>query len=491
MDAQKTTEERSQEAPNSLPVVADISRSDLLLLRYLDRGHAVIVSQAQPHSIMPLYPESFVGREISITEFPMAFAPLIRGIESSGAHPATINGAPVMREVLAWRDSAGQAIGALGVATTLFAWERHRRRSRVFQGAVRRLQVTALRGELIGAEALSPFGEHDGLVFVDAQRRIQYVSGIATNFYQRLGYMERLVGRRVGSLATADEELVERALSTGSCLEHESEEQGLLWVRKVLPVRGRSDWALGLTRLGLRGKLSTDSHLVGALVAIHDDTEGRRQARELKVQLALVQEVHHRVKNNLQTIASLLRLQSRRVTSTETKTVLHESINRILSIAVVHEFLSQGGSSAINVKDIAKRIISQMQEMLLAPDKRIRFDLDGPNIYLPSRQATACALIINELLQNAVEHGFEKRSEGVVGLTLTDEGEKVHIQVRDDGDGLPPGFDLASTTSLGLRIVQALVRDDLKGQFALSSLAESGAEASVVFAKQLSEGGRI
>jgi len=491
VEGQPTTQDGSlQPIIASLPILADVSRADLLLFRFLDTDRALVVGQAQPRSILPLYAEPLLHREFSVRDWPAIFAPLTHRHNGIGPHAATLKGAPIVREVCPVRDASGHIIGALSIETNVLAYERHRRRSRVFQRAVRQLQRTALRGELRNVEHLSPFGEHDGIYFVDLQRRVQYVSGIATNFFRRLGYMEKLVGQRIASLAMADEALVEQALSTQLCLEQEHEEQGLIWIRKALPVRDRQDWAFSLRRFGLSGLVSTDSYPVGVLITIHDDTEARRQEQELQVKLALMQEVHHRVKNNLQTIASLLRLQSRRADSREVQAILQESTNRILSIAVVHEFLSQGGSTVINIKDVGRRIIAQMQESLIDPGKQIQIELQGPSIHLPARQATACALIMNELLQNAVEHGYQQRNEGKISLALVDEGETVYIHVQDDGEGLPSTFNLSESSSLGLRIVQSLVQDDLHGQFTLTSQGD-GTRASVSFIKQVADGGHI
>jgi len=220
---------------------------------------------------------------------------------------------------------------------------------------------------------------------------------------------------------------------------------------------------------------------VGAMLTIHDATEARRKEQELKIKIAMIQEIHHRVKNNLQTIAAFLRLQARRTDSAEVKRILQESINRVLSIAVVHEFLSEYESQTINIKDVSQRIIKQLVQGMLDSERRIRLNLRGVDIYLPAQQATACALVINELLQNALEHGYDHRREGTISVTLQDDGQRIAIEVNDDGRGLPPGFDLAHNSSLGLRIVQTLVQDDLKGHFELRS--GNGVSAIVTFPK--------
>jgi two-component sensor histidine kinase len=204
----------------------------------------------------------------------------------------------------------------------------------------------------------------------------------------------------------------------------------------------------------------------------------------------MIQEVHHRVKNNLQTIAGLLRMQIRRVESEEAKLALDEALNRILSVAVIHEFLSSKGSNIINIKEVCGRIVSQFQQGMLSPDKQIDFKLAGDPIFLPARQATACSLIINELIQNSLEHGFEGRPQGRIMVNLADNGEQVIITVSDDGTGVPDGFSLDQAKSLGLQIVRILVEDDLKGVINLHKNLDNGdgLRVEIIFTKFNLEG---
>ena len=161
---------------------------------------------------------------------------------------------------------------------------------------------------------------------------------------------------------------------------------------------------------------------------------------------------------------------------------INEAVSRILSVAVIHEFLSRHEAQAINVRDVCQRIITQSRQVAVTPGKQINFSLDGPNIYLPSQQATACALIINELIQNAVEHGFENQGHGQIKLVLIDGGDQVKLDIWDDGDRLPDDFSLTTTNSLGLQIVRSLVQDDLHGKLALAN-RDGGVVASVQFPK--------
>jgi len=465
----------------SLPILADLSRSDLLLYVPVTDDQARVIAQARPRSSFPLYAEDLVETVVNADCAPWVFRALSGAGRSHAVQSGQVRDAPIARQVLPVVGGRGQTIAVLSIETNLLAHERHRRRSQVYQRALRQLQEMALRGELTGVDSLSPFGEHDGIVVVDEQRCIRYMSGIATNLYQRIGYMGNLLGQSVYEVETADAELVDAALKSATCLEQEKEEHGRFWVRKVIPLYApRRRWMLPLQR-AQELPCPPGTVPVGVLWTVHDATESRDKERELRAKMAMVQEIHHRVKNNLQAIASLLRLQARRASSQEVEQALGDTVNRILSVAVVHEFLSYKSASVIDLHEVAQRIVSQMTQSVMDPQKQIRFELHGTPIYLSSQQVTACALVLNELLLNAVEHGYEQRDVGVVSIHLTDDGEWVAIEVGDDGAGLPDHFDVEEDGGLGLRIVRSLVQGDLKGRFEIRG--EEGVKAVVVFPK--------
>jgi two-component sensor histidine kinase len=222
----------------------------------------------------------------------------------------------------------------------------------------------------------------------------------------------------------------------------------------------------------------------GVIVVVHDITDQRQKEQELKIKSTMIQEIHHRVKNNLQTIAALLRIQARRTGSPEVGEMLRETTNRILSIAVVHEFLAHDESNIVNVREVCHRIVTEVARSILDPEKHIKFSLEGVDIYLPTQQATSCALIVNELLQNAVEHGFATSTEGTVSISLLDQGDQLTVEIVDDGQGLSADGGEAQETSLGLQIVRTLVREDLKGHFELRNADGHGVQAIVSFPKQ-------
>jgi two-component sensor histidine kinase/PAS domain-containing protein len=466
-----------QSMEGCLPILADLYRADILLYCPLRQDAAVVLAQAQPHSILPIHRGSLSQRKASPNDEPLIHQALANGRPVSGQRQMADGSALFYQSIYPVLGAQGQVIAAMVIETNLIEWERLRRRSKVFRGALRALREMVLRGELEGAEDISPFGEHDGILVVNAQGQVEYVSGIATNLYRKLGHSSELVGRWVGEFDTLDRELVTKVLETGRCQEREDHPRDLIWVKKAIPLSGR---ATGWRRWLHRAR--DDGRLTGVLITIRDETDLRRQEQELKVKSTMIQEIHHRVKNNLQTIASLLRMQSRRAESDEVRRALQDATNRMLSVAVIHEFLAHQDARVINIRDVSQRIINQVRSGIMDSETQIRLHLKGPNVFLPTQQATVSALLINELLQNALEHGYDGMTAGTITLSLRDEGDRVTIVVVDDGAGLPDDFDLIRTQSLGLQIVQSLAQDDLKGSFELRG-RDNGVSAIVSFPK--------
>jgi len=179
---------------------------------------------------------------------------------------------------------------------------------------------------------------------------------------------------------------------------------------------------------------------------------------------AIVQEMHHRVKNNLQNVVMLLQMQlgdDRKVTAKE---ALGEAVNRIMSIAAVHDAMAHEGFRLVDVKDVITRVCGLVRANMTRPDLDLSIEIEGPDIRLSSRAATALALCVNELVQNSMEHAFVGRQSGQIYVRLFDQGRSLEVEVRDDGRGSAAG---EIGHSLGLSIVEALVAEDLRGHFEL------------------------
>lgn len=208
---------------------------------------------------------------------------------------------------------------------------------------------------------------------------------------------------------------------------------------------------------------------INLLTALANQAALSIQNAKLMVQAAVLQEMHHRVKNSLQTIASLLRLQLRVGKFDSPREALNQSINRIQSIAAVHEMLSSESPDDVHVRKLAENILSATARGLLPDARRVRTEVRGEDFLLPSGQATYVALILNELIQNAVEHGLKGRVGTELVINVARGDSSVTIDVVNDGVPLPADFDLRENRNLGLKIVESLVRDNLMGEFSIFS----------------------
>jgi two-component sensor histidine kinase len=285
----------------------------------------------------------------------------------------------------------------------------------------------------------------DGVMLLDSQGRVVYSSPNAVSALHRLGMHANTEGMRLGELGV-DQSSVEAAFDkpgpVTTELEHGREVSVLL---RCIP-------------LVEQGAVS------GAVVLLRDISELRRRDRLLMSKDATIQEIHHRVKNNLQTISSLLRLQGRRLESKEAKAAIEESVRRVRSIALVHEILSREAGEEVAFLEIVRPLCRMVEEAFNSPERPVRCQVEGDAGDLPAQVATPLAVVLNELLQNAFDHAYPEGSTGgEVRLTMLRSGDELQIEVIDDGQGVPAGFDLAETTGLGLSIVRTLVTSEMQG----------------------------
>lgn len=206
---------------------------------------------------------------------------------------------------------------------------------------------------------------------------------------------------------------------------------------------------------------------------------------KLHVRSTLMQEMHHRVKNNLQQVVSLLRLQLRHKHYATLEDAIGDSINRILAIAAVHDLLSREDLDRVGMKVIADSLVHHIQQSTLLPDRQVRFDVRGKDVKLNMVQATQIALVLNELILNALEHGFAVTRAGEVHVTFEESESTVSLWVANSGDQLPDGFDVGVHAHLGLQIVSNLARG-LGGSFSLKD-SHGWAVAEVIFKRSDTE----
>ena len=282
-----------------------------------------------------------------------------------------------------------------------------------------------------------------------------------------MGWAGELEGNNLGDVARrvsvakreAQEEAVEVGLSGKSLRRVEIENAGGTVDLLALPLLAGGD-------------------RIGAIVLLQNVTELRRRERELVTKDATIREIHHRVKNNLQTVSALLRLQSRRIEDPAASAALNEAVRRIASIALVHETLSSSAEASVAFDEVLDRLVTHALE--LSPRMgELQISRTGELGSLDPRIATPLSLVVTELIHNALEHGLAE-SGNQLTITANRTTEGAQIIIFDDGVGLPDGFSLSESSNLGLQIVRTLTENELRGNIDLVR-TDSGTEARLTF----------
>lgn len=300
------------------------------------------------------------------------------------------------------------------------------------------------------AEAAPRVG--DGLLRLNVEGEVVFASPNARSAFSRIGWERDLEGHVLGevldSLTLKSSELNPReenfkvSMSGKSLRRDEFENSGGVIDLLAIP-------------------LTEGENRIGAVVLVHNVTELRRKDRALISKDATIREIHHRVKNNLQTVSALLRLQSRRIEDPGASAAIEEAVRRVASIALVHETLSTSSQDTVQFDDVISKIIQSAAELSTRPNE-IHIKKEGEFGSIPSIVATPLALVLTELIHNALEHGVSE--DGSTVLVKVDKSPAgMTVSVIDDGVGIPIGFSLEKNTNLGLQIVSTLTQNELAG----------------------------
>ena len=307
----------------------------------------------------------------------------------------------------------------------------------------------------------------DGFIHLDKNGLVLYASPNGRSAFSRLGWESELEGE---ALATVVSEISKQPRS-----EYQESINNLDVTQIELESRGG---AIELTLLPL---LNSGVRL-GSVVLLHNVTEIRRRERELLLKDATIKEIHHRVKNNLQTVSALLRLQARRVEDLKARGALDEAVRRISSIALVHETLSASGKDEVDFDSVVDSLITHAVDLAPRATNHV-IDISVKRLgalgSVDPKVATPLALIITELVANAIEHGLTTKGSKV-DVVFSRTGNSCVVKIEDDGVGLPAGFSLKDSSNLGLQIVRTLTESELKGSLEISG-SEKGTTAQLRF----------
>ncbi|HVU73932.1 MAG TPA: histidine kinase N-terminal domain-containing protein [Mycobacteriales bacterium] len=459
-------------------VLADLSFADLLLYVRIERQPPppeptyLCIAQIRPTTGPTLYGEDMVGATVNAAERFAVDRAWREGRIVREGEPEWRDGVPVREEGIPVRRGE-DVIAVLGRDTNLAAARTPSALELAYLAAASDLaqMVSEGRFPFVLGEGHLPGGPRvgDGLVRLDATGNVVFASPNALSALRRLGATGNVVGGMWSSV------MGELALSSEG---GDGRVDAVLDKRR--PIEGEVMSATGDVAVRLRAvPLVPGGTLLGALVLLRDVTEVRRRDRQLVTKDATIREIHHRVKNNLQTVAALLRLQARRTNVAEARLALEESVRRVTSIAVVHETLSQAMDESVAFDGIADTIAAVTVDLATSREgARVATAREGTFGVLPAQVATPLALVLSELLANAVEHAYEGGS-GAITVRARRSASGLEVVVVDEGPGLPEGFAVESAGGLGLQIVRTLVVGEMRGTFGLRPHEGGGTEAVV------------
>jgi two-component sensor histidine kinase len=428
-------------------LLADLCFADLLLYVPSTDSEWLIVAQVRPATGQTLYLSDYVGVPAD-NERPLLASAFETSEISEGeiavdllpeparmlAIPVRYGNKPIAVLSREWSNRTGRQPGEL---------------ERTYLGIFQRFAAMIAEGSfpfhgLVGDSSAAP-RVGDGVMVLDDEARVRYASPNAVSALHRVGISANAVGMRLAELGFNDSPV-------------------RLAYEDRMPVIEEFEQTPSVTLLTRCMPILAGGEVTGGVLLLRDVTEVRKRDKLLLSKDATIREIHHRVKNNLQTISSLLRLQGRRLESPEAKAAVSESVRRIRTIALVHETLSREPGDDVAFLEIVRPLLRLAEEGLQSPDRPVRFTVQGDGGRLPSTIATPLSVVLTELLQNAVDHGFPEGSSGgdvVVQLKPTD--DQLDIRVINDGRGLDPRFELNKATGLGLSIVRTLVTTELAG----------------------------
>ena len=442
-------------------LLADLSFADLLLWLPIRRdekswpeGHLAI-AQIRPTTAATVFTEDLVGTSINWGQRPLVDQALSDGEIVRDAKPEQV-GQIVIKE---------ETIPVILNGKILAVISRHRNADLMRQPSKLELNYREIahkiykmvaegnfpiRNSLYSSESSPRVG--DGLIRLDVNGTIFFASPNARSALSRVGFQKELEGENLGvvfsNLNKGDtqptDESWQTMLSGKSLRRTEYESQSAVLDILVIPLTEGSD-------------------RIGAIVLIHNITELRNRDRALLTKDATIKEIHHRVKNNLQTVSALLRLQSRRVTDPIASSALDEAVRRVASIALVHETLSNQSSEFVEFDLVLDQIIKNALDL---NPRSIGYKKIGEFGSFDSKTATALSLVITELIHNALEHGLSETGDQLT-VEISKNGNQYLVSVCDNGSGLPKEFNIEKSANLGLQIANTLTKNELNGSINL------------------------
>ncbi|WP_243224896.1 sensor histidine kinase [Microbacterium sp. CIAB417] len=453
-------------------LLADLASADIVVWVETDDGSFVAVAHTRPSGAATLFYRDIVGERVRPQWRTQVQGAFDAGeiVDSSSPDwfeetPTRVRAVPIVVERT---EHGSRVIGVLTRHTNLGEARTPSRQQITFDDCANDLFRMIASGEFpdLAAPTSPRRGApraSDGLIRIDVDGIATFASPNALSAFNRMGFDDELEGESLAEVTTRILPVTRQ-------------------VDESLPVvvTGRAPWRTDIEARGVTVSLRAiplrdHGTRIGAIVLCRDVTELRHQEQELITKDATIREIHHRVKNNLQTVASLLRIQARRTHSEEAREALTQAMRRVDSIAVVHDTLAQGLTQQVDFDEVFDRVLKLVAEVAAAPNTRARTRSSGHFGVLPSEYATPLALALTEVVTNAVEHGLAGQ-EGFVTIDASRTDENLRVTVADTGHGLPEG---RVGQGLGTQIIRTLIQGELGGTIEWKGTDGEGTEVTI------------
>ncbi|MFB7250281.1 sensor histidine kinase [Microbacterium sp. NPDC056234] len=454
-------------------LLADLASADIVVWVRTEDGSFIAVAHTRPSGAATLFYRDIVGERVRPQWRTQVHGAFESGeiVDSSSPDwfeetPTRVRAVPILANRS--KDDPLRVIGVVTRHTNLGEARTPSRQQITFDDCANDLFRMIASGEFpdLAAPTSPRRGApraSDGLIRIDVDGVTTFASPNALSAFNRMGFDDELEGESLAEVTTRILPVTRQ-------------------VDESLPVvvTGRAPWRTDIEARGVTVSLRAiplrdHGTRIGAIVLCRDVTELRHQEQELITKDATIREIHHRVKNNLQTVASLLRIQARRTHSEEAREALTQAMRRVDSIAVVHDTLAQGLTQQVDFDEVFDRVLKLVAEVAAAPNTRARTRSTGHFGVLPSDYATPLALALTEVVTNAVEHGLAGQ-EGFVTIDATRTDENLRVTVADNGHGLPEG---RIGQGLGTQIIRTLIQGELGGTIAWEGTDGKGTEVTI------------
>ncbi|MHC1722066.1 MAG: sensor histidine kinase [Aminipila sp.] len=430
--------EKIKKIGEGLQTMANLEDADFFIdCVTTDESAAVVVAEAKPQNVPSSYKKTVVGLLAEPHNEPAVARTFKLGQPTKQMKAVTQEYATVIQSVEPIRHG-DRIIGVLIEEKNAEENSEMRKRIRFTEQSYAKLANVLTRLDEEGSWLADCIDE--AIILVDMDGYVSYRNKIAKKLYQNLGYTMDILGQPYRCVALH-----------GSNLEWFDQDANYSGIEVNI-----ADFTLTVKQISLK------NNNVDFAVMIQDITRIREKDKELILKSVAIKEMHHRVKNSLQTTASLLRLQGRRTKSAEAKKVLDESMNRILAIASTHELLLKVGVDQVNIREVLENIKDNTLRYFLKPTMDVTVEIKGEGFQVDSEISTSVALVVSELLHNSLKYAFDGgRKNGKIVIEIEYTERQSRISVTDNGKG----FDINSVKedNLGLSIVFSIVKDKLKG----------------------------